>query len=70
MEFHIEYWEQSTAFGSSWFLDSTFLDLGEAQKVFEKNENDSRTQRPRLIESIRRFKWINLNLKFLIPIRV
>tara|TARA_A100000172_G_C2949261_1_gene78513 strand:- start:98 stop:271 length:174 start_codon:yes stop_codon:yes gene_type:complete len=37
MEFHIEILEQSTTFGSAWFLDSTFLDLGEAQKVFEKN---------------------------------
>jgi len=37
MEFHIEYWEQSSVFSSSWVLDSTFLDLGEAQKMFEKN---------------------------------
>ena len=37
MEFHIEYWEQSSRFNSSWRLDSTFLDLGEAQKMFEKN---------------------------------
>ena len=40
MEFHIEYWEQASAgnwFGSCWMLDSTFLDLGEAQKMFEKN---------------------------------
>jgi hypothetical protein len=36
MEFHIEYWEQSSV-SCSWFLDSTFLDLGEAQKMFEKN---------------------------------
>jgi hypothetical protein len=37
MEFHIEYWEQSSRFNSSWVLDTTFLDLGEAQKMFEKN---------------------------------
>ena len=49
MEFHIEYWEQSTAFGSSWFLDSTFLNLGEAQKVFEKNVSEFDTLTWRMI---------------------
>ena len=37
MEFHLEYWEQSSVFCSSWVLDSTFLDLGEAQRMFEKS---------------------------------
>ena len=52
MEFNIEYWEQASAFNSSishWVLDTTFLDLGEAQKMFEKNVSEFDTLTWRMI---------------------
>jgi hypothetical protein len=46
MEFHIEYWDEHR---HSWVLETTFLDLGESQKMFEKNVSEFDTLTWRMI---------------------
>ena len=46
MEFQIEYWDEHR---HSWVLETTFLDLGESQKMFEKNVSEFDTLTWRMI---------------------